>query len=161
MVGPNIASVLSPGRRAGPPLPASHRTGRRSVPGPVWIALALLVACSSSNPARQGAEDFVDRYYVGVDPAAAREYAVGFARGKLDRELRLLEEVEMAEMSARPIVHYRLLEERPGSDERHRGFLFELTIRFAEGGSIERKALVTVREEGDGRWKTANFQELD
>jgi len=131
------------------------------VPGPVWIALALLVACSSSNPARQGAEDFVDRYYVGVDPAAAREYAVGFARGKLDRELRLLEEVEMAEMSARPIVHYRLLEERPGSDERHRGFLFELTIRFAEGGSIERKALVTVREEGDGRWKTANFQELD
>ena len=125
------------------------------------LVLLWLGACSSPNPARQGAEDFVDRYYVGVDPAAAREYAVGFARGKLDRELKLLEEVDMAEMSARPIVHYRLLEERPGSDERHRGFLFELNIRFAEGGSIDRKALVTVREEEDGRWKTANFQELN
>ena len=68
------------------------------------LVLLWLGACSSPNPARQGAEDFVDRYYVGVDPAAAREYAVGFARGKLDRELKLLEEVDMAEMSARPIV---------------------------------------------------------
>ncbi len=128
--------------------------------GLAGILCALLAGCANPEPARRGAEEFIDRYYVSVDPAEAREYAVGFARGKLDRELALLEDVDLPEAAAKPAVNYRFLEERAGTDARHRGFLYELTITFRDGEPIVRRALVTVRED-QGQWRVANFQELD
>ncbi|MDG2307403.1 MAG: hypothetical protein P8R42_22680 [Candidatus Binatia bacterium] len=127
------------------------------------IALALCLAslgCTSNDPARAGAERFIDRYYVEIDLPAAREHAVDFAVVKLEREMELLEGIEAPESAGKPQVNYSFLEERVGSDADHRGFLYELTITFGGGGQVIRRALVSVQNDG-GTWRVANFQELD
>lgn len=125
----------------------------------VVLLLASLAGCTSDDPARAAAERFVDRYYVEIDLARAHEEAVGLARAKVEREMKLLEGVKPAEESSRPRVHYRFVEQQePGRDRR--GFVYELTISFEAGEQLQRKALVTVGEE-EGAWHAVNFQELD
>ena len=123
-------------------------------------ALVVLAACEPSNPARAGAERFIDRYYVEIDLPAAYPHAVGFARAKLEREQELLDGIDAPENSGKPSVGYSFLQENPGATPGHRGFLYELTIRFGSGAAVVRKTLVTVREES-GEWRVANFQEID
>ncbi len=125
------------------------------------VALVVLAACEPSNPARAGAERFIDRYYVEIDVPAAKAHAVGFAVKKLDRELELLAGIGAPESAGKPDVNYQFIEERDGADARHRGLLYELTIRFGGGGEVVRRALVTVRDTGAGDWRVANFQEID
>lgn len=122
-------------------------------------ALALQ-ACEPADPARAGAERFIDRYYVEIDLLAARQHAAGLARVKLDREMELLEGIDAPEASGKPDVNYRFLDEHAGSDAGHRGFLYELKISFAGGDPVVRRALVTVRESA-GEWRVVNFQEMD
>ncbi len=137
--------------------PHVGRVGRWLLVG----ALLVAAACEPADPARVGAERFIDRYYVEIDVPAAKEHAVGFATTKLERELELLAGIEGPESGGKPDVNYRFLTERAGADERHRGFLYELTIRFGGGGEVVRRALVTVRDTGAGDWRVANFEELD
>ncbi|MEW6268875.1 MAG: hypothetical protein AB1689_06205 [Thermodesulfobacteriota bacterium] len=123
-------------------------------------AVALWAAgCTSDDPARAAAERFVDHYYVEIDLPKAREQAVGLAREKVERSMKLLEGMEPAEEAVRPRVHYRFLEQQDSSRDR-RGFLYELTITFDGGEQAQRRALVTVREDG-GVWHAANFQEFE
>lgn len=121
--------------------------------------VVVLAGCSSDDPARAAAERFVDRYYVEIDLARAHDEALGLARAKVEREMKLLEGVQPAEESSRPRVHYRFVEQQePGRDRR--GFIYELTISFDGGDQIQRRALVTVGEES-GAWHAVNFQEMD
>jgi hypothetical protein len=133
--------------------PAGLGTFRRAL-----AALLLAVpGCSEPNPAREGADRFVDSYYVEIDLPRAKENAVGLARAKVEREIELLKGIERPESDAKPTVYYRLLEERRGERP---GFVYELTISFGGGETVQRRALVIVREEG-GSWRAANFEELD
>jgi len=137
------------------------RSGRTWLPGVVSLALlALALGCEPADPARVGAESFIDRYYVEIDLPAAREHSVGYATVKLDREMKLLEGIDAPESSGKPQVNYRFLAERDGTDDEHRGLLYELTITFGGGEQVVRKALVTVQND-EGQWRVANFQELD
>jgi hypothetical protein len=120
-------------------------------------ALLGAVACTEDDPARNGADRFVDSYYVEIDLPRARENSVGLARAKVEREIELLKGVERPESDAKPSVYYRLLEERGGERP---GFVYELTISFGGGETVKRRALVIVREEG-GEWRAVNFEELD
>lgn len=122
-------------------------------------SLLLLVACSEADPARIGADRFVDSYYVEIDLPRAREQAVGPARAKVERTQRLLEGMAPPERDAKPSVYYRMVEERRDNRERP-GFVYELTISFGGGETIERRALVIVRQE-QGVWRTVNFEELN
>lgn len=123
------------------------------------VLVAVLAGCTSDDPARAAAERFVDQYYVEIDLTGAHEEAVGLARAKVEREMKLLEGVQPAEESSRPRVHYRFVEQQePGRDRR--GFIYELTITFDGGDQIQRRALVTVGE-ADGAWHAVNFQEID
>lgn len=165
MVGPTARAASqrrTPGRtRVGcAPWEGSTRWG-------VWAVLPLLLgasllasACEPSDPARAGAERFIDRYYVEINLPEAKKHATGFATAKLDREMELLEGIDAPESSGKPHVNYRFLEERAGSDAEHRGFLYELTITFGGGAEVVRRALVTVRGSNQD-WRVANFQELD
>jgi hypothetical protein len=123
------------------------------------VVSATTAGCASDDPARAAAERFVDRYYVEIDLPAARAEAVGLAREKVDKQIKLLTGVSAPESGSRPTVHYRFLEQQADADRDRRGFLYELTITF-EGDQATRKALVTVRQE-DGSWHAANFQEID
>lgn len=134
------------------------RTLRRLVP--LLLALALVPACTSNDPARAAADRFVDRYYVEIDLPRARDEAVGLARDKVEREMKLLEGVAPAEESVRPSIHYRFLEKQDAEGRDRRGYLYELTITFHGGDKVQRRALVTVRQD-EGVWHAANFQEID
>ena len=93
-------------------------------------------------------------------PARARSSeSVGLARAKVERELKLIQGQQPAEDALRPRIHYRFLEQQDSGRDR-RGFLYELTISFDGGEQLQRRALVTVREE-DGAWHAVNFLELD
>lgn len=133
-------------------------------PGAVAALCAVLAmsapACSHSDPARGGAERFVDAYYVEIDLPRARDEAVGLARAKVDDELKLLTGQEAPEGGVRPTVHYRLVEAQGEGERDRRGFVFELSIHTDSGDELTRRVLVTVREEG-GAWRAANFQEID
>lgn len=119
----------------------------------------LAAACTSDDPARAAAERFVDAYYVEIDLPEARDEAIGLARAKVERSMKLIEGMEPAEDIARPRVHYRFLEQQEPMGDR-RGFLYELTITFDGGEQVQRRTVVTVGEQ-DGRWHAVNFQEFD
>jgi hypothetical protein len=127
---------------------------------PLLAVLALVPGCTSDDPARAAAERFVDQYYVEINLPRAHEEAVGLARDKVEREMKLLEGISPAEAAARPSVHYRFLESQADEGGDRRGFLYELTITFGGGDQVQRRALVTVRQD-DGSWHAANFQEID
>jgi hypothetical protein len=123
------------------------------------LLLALAPSCTSDDPARAAAERFVDQYYVEIDLPGARDEAVGLARSKVEREIKLIQGQPPPEEALRPRIHYRFLEQQESERDR-RGFLYELTISFDGGEQLQRRALVTVREEESG-WHAVNFQELD
>lgn len=133
---------------------------RRWSAGAVLLALlAVAPSCTSDDPARAAAERFVDQYYVEIDLPGALDESVGLARAKVERELGLIQGQQPAEDALRPRIHYRFLEQQDSGRDR-RGFLYELTISFDGGEQLQRRALVTVREE-DGAWHAVNFLELD
>jgi hypothetical protein len=121
--------------------------------------LALAPGCTSDDPARAAAERFVDQYYVEIDLPGALAESVGLAHAKVQRELELIKDQPPPEDALRPRIHYRFLEQQSSERDR-RGFLYELTISFDGGTQLQRRALVTVREE-EGGWQAVNFQELD
>ncbi|HEY8515224.1 MAG TPA: hypothetical protein VIS07_06910 [Candidatus Binatia bacterium] len=136
-----------------------ERTSRRAFLRGAAVLLATS-GCTSDDPARAAAERFIDHYYVEINLRAAHDDAVGLAREKVERSMKLLEGMEPAEDAARPRVHYRFLEQQDSNRDR-RGFLYELTITFDGGDQTQRRALVTVREEEGGVWRAANFQEFE
>jgi len=136
--------------------PRPSRMRRWAVSG-LLLGLVAAAACSQSNPARDGADRFVDSYYVEIDLPRAKENAIGLARAKVERQIELLKGVERPESESKPTVYYRLLEERHGERP---GFVYELTISLGGGETVKRRALVIVREEA-GAWRAANFEELD
>ncbi len=136
------------------------RPERRFLPALLLPALlALTSGCQSDDPARAAAERFVDQYYVEIDLPGALDESVGLAHAKVQRELELIKDQPPPEDALRPRIHYRFLEQQ-GSGRDRRGFLYELTISFDGGEQLQRRALVTVREEAGG-WQAVNFQELD
>ncbi|MBM4269577.1 MAG: hypothetical protein FJ144_23735 [Deltaproteobacteria bacterium] len=126
----------------------------------VAILASVGGGCTSGDPARTGAERFLDRYYVEIDLPAAREESVGVARAKIDHEMELLRGIAAPESGAKPTVHYRFVKQHDGATVQRQGFVYELTISLTGGPQILRRALVTVQQEG-ADWRTANFEELD
>jgi hypothetical protein len=135
------------------------RSGAAAVSLALVALLVLAAACTSDDPARAAAERFVDRYYVEIDLPRALDESTGLARAKVEKEISLLVGVAPPEEAMRPRIHYRFVEQQdPGRDRR--GFVYELTISFDGGEQLQRRALVTVRED-EGTWRAVNFQEID
>jgi len=123
------------------------------------LILFAVAACGPDpSTARGVAEGFLDAHYVRIDLAAARDFTTGLARHKLENELRLVEGQSIDETTRKPIVHYRLVEERPDGDEAV-NYLYLGSITVEDADRFERRWLVTVRRDGDG-WRVSNFQEL-
>ena len=137
------------------------RPDRHRRPATALLAVLLWLAsgCTSDDPARAAAERFVDQYYVEIDLPGALAESVGLAHAKVQRELELIKDQPPPEDALRPRIHYRFLEQQISERDR-RGFLYELTISFDGGEQLQRRALVTVRED-EGTWRAVNFQELD
>ena len=67
--------------------------------------------------------------------------------------------VEIDETTRKPVVHYRLLEERPDG-EQSVNFVYRGSVAVDGADGFERRWMVTVRRE-DAGWRVTNYQEFD
>lgn len=135
---------------------------RHSVLGRAGFLLVLalaLVGCRADPSTPRGlAERFLDAHFVEIDLPAALEFTSGVAHKKVEGEIALVGDQTIDATTRKPLVHYRLLEERAdGADAV--SFVYRGTIRVEDADTFERRWLVTVRREGDA-WRVTNYQEI-
>lgn len=124
------------------------------------MLLLVLSACQSDpHSARGVAERFLDAHYVEIDLQAAKPYCAGLALSRLEDEIRLTDGQPIDESTRKPLVHYRLVEEKPRG-EKSVSFLYETTIAVNGAGEFTKKVLLTVRQDEQG-WRVANYSEFD
>src|SRR5712691_2707948 len=126
-----------------------------------FALLALLFHACQSDPhsARGVAERFLDAHYVEINLQAAKPYCTGLALNRLEDEIRLTEGQPIDESTRKPLVHYRLVEEKPRG-EKNTSFLYETTISVDGAGEFTKKVLLTLRQ-GEQGWRVANYSEFD
>jgi hypothetical protein len=108
---------------------------------------------------RGTAERFLDAHYVAIDLREAIAFTSGIAKQKVEQEIALVSGVEIDENTRKPVVHYKLLEERPDG-EHSVNFLYRGSIAVDGADGFERRWMVTVRRE-DAGWRVTNYQEFD
>lgn len=120
--------------------------------------LPALAGCQGEGDTTpQGAaEAFIDRHYVEIDLAKARELTAGLARSKIDEELRLTSGQAIDVGTRKPRVYYKLLQKRESGGRT--AFVYELTVRPDGGGEFTRKLMIRVRREEAG-WRVSNYME--
>jgi len=126
----------------------------------VVAALAVFAGCQKQDEAQQAAQGFVDQHYVHIDLVAAKKFTTGLATAKIEEEEKLIAGVTQEEGTAKPRVHYELLERRPEGEDRVT-FLYKGEARGEDANDVfTRKWLVTVKRDS-GDWKVSNFHEFD
>ncbi len=120
--------------------------------------LLALAGCGSEGDAtaRGAAEAFLDWHYVEIDLLRSREYTVGLARSKVDKQIRLTSGHAIDAGTRKPRVYYNLLEQRDAG--RRTAFVYRLTIRPDDAGEFSRRLLIRVRQESAG-WRVTNYME--
>ena len=127
----------------------------------VPLGLLLTAAChGGTTSARGAAESFLDQHYVHIDLEAAKQYAVGVARFKVEEEQRLVGDQQIDASTRRPRVTYSLAEQRDEPDDSV-SLVYDATVHFDDGGTTALRWLITVRREPDGAWKVSNYQEFE
>lgn len=125
-----------------------------------WVGSFLLIlvftACQPTrSPYHQAAAQFIQTYYLNIDPKGALEITEGPARQKMLREVELLKGVEKAQTGERPEMEYQIKECVIREGERAQCH-YELYIDA--GRKILRKGRLTLRPMA-GTWKTTQFIE--
>jgi hypothetical protein len=124
------------------------------------VLLLVLSACHSDpHSARGVAERFLDAHYVEINLQAAKPYCTGLALSRLEDEIRLTDGQPIDESTRKPLVHYRLIEEKPRG-EKSVSFLYETTISVNGAGEFTKKILLTMRQ-GEQGWRVVNYSEFD
>jgi hypothetical protein len=123
----------------------------------VCLGLGLAAACGGPDPADRVAARFVDAYYVAADPAAARPFAAGLAREKLDRELAMVRGAAGGQARRERRASARQVERR--QEAGRTVFIFEVTIE-ASGMTLHKRAQVTAAAGAEG-WRVMNYADRD
>lgn len=122
------------------------------------LATAVLAACVPPNSARGVVDRFIEAYYIAIDLKAAAPLCTGLALDKIHQELALTAGQKIDESTRKPLIHYKLKQERGSPD--HTMFLFAATIDVPDGGSFDKKWMIAARKEGKD-WKISNFSEYE
>ncbi len=129
---------------------------------PLLVILSVSLWLSGCHAAgetpRDIAEAFLDRYYVGMDLAAARDLCAAVALDKIDEQIALTGGLVADGAADRPSVNYRL----GYTDETADRANYEYDLRVAPSGvsPFSRRVLLTLRP-SDGRWLVTNYAESD
>jgi hypothetical protein len=127
-------------------------------PARALLALTLLVAagCAPADPRQALAGEFIDRLFVTIDQAAARELATGLAVEKLDEEIRLRGDQAIDEGTRQPRVSYRFLEwGNPGRAD-VASLVYELRVAPDGIEAFSHRLILTLRRTGDD-WRVSNY----
>ena len=136
-------------------------TARRVPPLLFCLAwLVLPVACQPDPHTAQGtAELFLDAHYVRIDLPAARAYCAGFARNRVEEEIRLTEGLTIDATTRQPRVYYELLEETPRGAASV-SFLYKADFDVDGAGRLTKNIVLTLRNQAEG-WRVINYREYD
>ena len=119
--------------------------------------LALIAAgCAPKNSPRGVVDRFIDAYYVQIDLKNAEQFTAGLALDKIRKEEQLTAGQTIDSSTRKPVVHYRLKNERIESE--HATYLFLARIDVPDGGSFDRNWMISARKEGPD-WKVSSFSE--
>jgi len=129
-----------------------------------WPAVTIMLASALCNctPPRNSARGVVDRFieahYIAINLKNSEQFCTGLALAQLHKEEELTAGQVIDESTRKPVIHYRLKEERAQPDRVM--YLFLATIDVPDGGSFDKKWMITARKEGD-TWKVSNYSEYD
>lgn len=124
----------------------------------VVLAAAALNSCTPPNSARGVVDRFIEAYYIAIDLKTATPLCTGLALDKIHQEQLLTAGQKIDESTRKPMIHYKLEQQRTSPD--HVMFLFAATIDVPDGGSFDKKWMITARREGKD-WKISNFSEYE
>ncbi len=123
------------------------------------LAIFLSVAgCQPFNSPRAVVDRFIEAHYIAINLKSTERWCTGLALEKLHKEEALTKGQAIDEETRKPTIHYKLQQERDGQDRVM--YLFLATIDVPDGGSFDKKWMITARKEGD-IWKVSNFSEYD
>lgn len=126
---------------------------------PMLLAAVLLFAgCQPANTPRAVVDRFIEAYYIAINLKSSERWCTGLALAKLHQEEALTKGQVIDDETRKPTVHYKLQDERDGPDRVM--YLFLATIDVPDGGSFDKKWMITARKEGQV-WKVSNYSEYD
>jgi hypothetical protein len=124
----------------------------------VLVAGLLLSGCKPANTPRAVVDRFIEAHYLAINLKSSERWCTGLALAKLHQEEALTRGQEIDDETRKPTIHYRLQQERDG--ENHVIYLFLARIDVPDGGTFDKKWMITARKEGEV-WKVSNYSEYD
>jgi hypothetical protein len=122
------------------------------------IAIFVAAGCKPANTPRSVVDRFIEAHYIAINLKYAERWCTGLALEKLHQEEVLTAGQAIDDETRKPTIHYRLEQQRNGPDRVM--YLFLATIDVPDGGSFDKKWMITVRKEGP-IWKVSNYSEYD
>jgi hypothetical protein len=126
------------------------------------VAILFAIFLWGCNPPQNSPRGVVDRFiqahYMAINLRSAEQFCTGVALSQLYKEEELTAGQAIDDSTRKPVIHYRLEEERAQPDRVM--YLFLATIDVPDGGSFDKKWMITARKEG-GNWKVSNYSEYD
>jgi hypothetical protein len=122
------------------------------------LVIFLVAGCKPANTPRAVVDRFIEAHYLAMNLKSTERWCTGLALEKLHQEEALTAGQAIDEETRKPTIHYRLEQQRDGHDRVM--YLFLATIDVPDGGSFDKKWMITARKEGD-TWKVSNYSEYD
>jgi len=133
--------------------------GRASLRWLVFIAaMVSALGCKPANTPLGVVDRFIEAHYVAINLKSSERWCTGLALDKLHKEEALTLGQAIDDETRKPVIHYKLKDQRDGQDRVI--YLFLATIDVPDGGSFEKKWMITARKEGP-IWKVSNYSEYD
>ena len=124
----------------------------------ILVAAFFIAGCQPSNTPRAVVDRFIEAHYIAISLKSAERWCTGLALEKLHKEEALTSGQAIDEETRKPLIHYKLKDQRDADDRVI--YLFLATIDVPDGGSFEKKWMITARKEA-GTWKVSNYNEYD
>jgi len=112
-------------------------------------------ACAKPSESEKISKDFMEAYYVRLDPKAAQAMSSGLAEDKIKHQLELLQGVAPDPSSDKPKVNYRLVSKDPANAD-EASYIYEVHSNAEDISG--RKVFVKLRE-ANGKWTVSQFTE--
>jgi len=122
------------------------------------VATVCALGCKPSNTPRAVVDRFIEAHYIAINLKSSERWCTGLALDKLHKEESLTLGQAIDDETRKPVIHYKLKDQRDGQDRVM--YLFLATIDVPDGGSFEKKWMITARKEGP-IWKVSNYSEYD
>ena len=116
-------------------------------------AMVSALGCKPANTPRAVVDRFIEAHYIAINLKSSERWCTGLALDKLHKEEALTLGQAIDDETRKPVIHYKLKDQRDGKDRVT--YLFLATIDVPDGGSFEKKWMITARKEGrrPGRYR--------